>query len=414
MAYTFQEEKRQLKIPFTSELVDIICLREYHVFLYFRSGHYQVWNLINNNLIISKTLPNDICQFSLLTDLSIVYLRRCGVIKVHDIYRNTEWEYFSGEVPTSSALGFNTMGVDNDIYTQNVVAASILCTEPSKGLIFYVERVNVSTIRVKHFVTVYNPSISSDALCNAYQDHHTSMQFTYLEKTGKFLLWDQFFLDPVSFQAQKKKGFEYAYMYMGEIEDNKLNISKLEILNNTNMENSLNSIVVGIAETNVASRIIIFENTNIVPIIKVFSIEKRLILKQISFEVDPRGYSITELFGVIQTAPNHSCFLSIMEIEDHDNEISIYKFRKNFKNVMNSQSIKKLPNWKYAIDKTEGKYIVGVEKKYIAENNLFKDMNLNLKFHRAIRSKLITLHLLLKMNVYHIYIIKDVLSFIPE
>lgn len=414
MSFIFPETQKELKINFTSELKYVLCLKEYHIFLYFNSGQYQIWNIFKDELLVSKILPNDIMKFSIFNDTCLVYVRFDGTVKVHDIFKNSDADYFSTAIPTNLTVNFNNFGMGSEIFQQNVVHQCLIHTIQEKGLLYLVERINISPMKTTHVVSVFNPTASPQPIYQYIQEHTALLQFTYLINNSKFALWDQFFLDVSKSKVQSKKKVDPSFFYIGELENDRLVVNKTEIINNINTENSLSSIVMGIAETTIPSRIVIFENTNVAPVIKVFDIEKKTILKQVSFPIIKEPYCISNIHTIIRSLPRKDRQFSFIEVDSGETNVKIYKFEKNFQYIKENQTIHRSEDALFEVDKLNGRYSVEIEKGNFIEENPFRDMRLTLKFFRGLRSKHLSLFMLKKLNIYHIYIIKMIMDFIPE
>lgn len=414
MSLIFFEKQKELKANFTSALKETVCLKGFHIFLYFKSGHYQIWNLITDQLVVSKILPNDILRFLIVNDTNLLYLTVNGIIKVYDIFKSTDVDFYSPSIPTNLGLNLNNFAIAPDIYKLNIINQCVLYVTQDQGLLYLVERATLSPHKVGHALSVFNPALSPQPIYQHIQEHNNLLQFTYLHKSARFLLWDQFFLDPPKTKDKDKKKAEHnAFFYLGEFTSERIAVSKIEIVNNINEENSLNSIVIGIGETNNPSRIVFFENTNVVPVIKVFDMQDMLILKQVSFTVSPDEYCVSNVYSLFTPSSARSQLFGILEIESDETKVNLYKFKRNFEPML-SQTIQRTDNSIFDVDRVNGRYCVEVEKGDNVGENPFRDMPINLRFFRSMRSKHLSLFFLMKLNVYHIYIIKMVMDFIPE
>jgi len=412
MSIIFGEEKKQLKVNFTSEIKAVICFKDFNVFLYFKSGHYHVWNLFKNELLISKPIENDIIKFAILNDTTIVYIRLDGTLKAHNVFTNNEGDLFSTTLPTTLGAQYNNLNLDFEIFKQNIITQCLLFVNQENRLIYLIERATYSSIKIHHIVSVFHLTSSWQPLYQYPLEHEFPLQFSYLNKSSTFILWDQFFLEPVKSTPAKKKN-KPSFFYLGEFKNDRLDITRIDIMNNINIDNSSNSTIIGIAEADSPSRLLIFENTNTKPTIKVFDLEEKLILKQISCELGPDMYCITDIFMVIPTV-NQNKTMAFFEIESYQTSIRVCDFDQSSENISNLSMLKRTEDSFFEFERNNGKYCVEVEKSCFIEESPFKDMTVHVKFFRPIKSKLISLYYLHKLNVYHIYINKMVIDFLPS
>ena len=417
MSYIFPEKKTGLKISFTSEVKCVLCLKNFHVFLYFLSGYYQIWDLIKEQLIISKKLTNDISKFSILNDTKLIYLRRDGALKVHDIFKNIDTEFFAATIPTNLAVNYHNSDSGFDLFKQNVIDQSLLHVDQEKGIIYVLERINSSTIKITHVVTVFNPILSPHPVNQHIVENHYPLQFSYLRTSLKFALWDQFFLDVpvVKTKTSTKKKVELPFFFVGEFENERLAVNKIEVANNINKENELTLTLMGVVETDIPYRVIFFINTNVSPIIQVFDIEKKMSLAQLSFHVSPEAYCISDIHAAIVPLHPKNRMFSFIEVNSIETDVvKLYKFKKNFQVIVDSATISRTDDSIFEVERTNAAYCIEIEKGSVIEENPFRDMRLNVRFFRSMRAKYLSLYLLMRLNVYHIYIIKMIMDFIPE
>jgi len=412
MSVIFSGEKKQLKVNFTSEIKKIICFKDFKLFLYFKSGHYQIWDLSKDELLISKTIENDIIKFSILNNTSIVYIRLDGTLKALNVFMNNEPDLFSATIPTTLGGHQNLLNLNIDIFKHNIITQCILYSNQENSLTYLVERATYSSIKIHHVVSVFHLTSSWQPLYQFPIEHEFPLQFSYFNKSNTFALWDQFFLESAKSMPTSKKKNKSSFFYLGEFKNDHLDITRIDILNNPNTEVTSNSIIIGLAETDMPSRILIFENTTTKPIVKVFDIVEKLILKQISCETGPDSYCITNICIVSPMLQNK--ILSLFEIESYQTSLRLCIFNQDDKNITTKWMIPRTEDSLFEVDRNNGKYCIELEKSLFFEESPFRDMKVNIKFLRAIKQKKVILYFLHKLNIYHVYINKMVVDFLPD
>lgn len=413
MSLIFPEHKRELKVNFSSELKAVHCFQDYLVFLYFKSGQYQIWHAYNNQLIISKSLPNDILKFYFFSPTCLLYTRSDGTIQITDVFQKTETEYFSASIPTPLANNYNTSSLVYEVFKQNVILQSSVQVNTEKGIVFVFEKCSFSSVKVNHVVSLFHLEASSQPVYQHPIEHNNPLQFTYFNQSSRLFFWDQFLLEVNKNTTKLSKKKDDKFFYMGEVESERFALNKIEILNNLGSEKSTNSTLMGIFETNNPSELIFYENTNTIPNIRFFNLEEKMFFKVVSFSDGPKYSCISSIFAATPTKTDPYRVISFLEMDSYDTDIRIYMLQTDRKKLSQVQRIGLNDNSIFGADHADGQYCLEIEKGNLIEENPFKDMKLNMKLFQAIKAKRISLLFLLRQNLYHIYTIKMILDFMP-
>jgi len=415
MTLIFPIKQRELKINFSSELKSVYCLKDFHVFLYFKSGHYQVWNVYDNQLIISKSLPNDILKFCFFNSNCLLYQRLDGTLQVFDVFQRTEIEFFATSIPTILATNYNSANFSHEVFKQNVILQSSVQVNSEKGLVYVFERCSFSSIKVNHVISLFHLESSSQPLYQHPIEHAFSLQFTFLPQSSKLLFWDQYLLEVTNKNTKtiSKKKDEPKFFHLGEFENERFVLNKIDILNNLGSEKSAHSTLVGITETSDPSTLVFFENTNTIPNVRLFNLDEKMFVKCLAFSDGPKYSCISGIFAAAKMKENPNRVVSFLEMDSANTDMRIYMLQTDSHKLSQVQRISMSDDSIFEADQAEANYCVEVEKGNLIEENPFKDMKLNLRLFAAVKSKRISLLFLLRLKTYHIYTIKMIMDFMP-
>ncbi len=410
MSRLFQATPKEIKTNFTSEIKSIISLKNYHVFLYFKSAIYQIWNLRTNELIVSKTIEKGINKFCIINEKTLAYICFDGTLKILQLYGENEIVYFAASIPSPMAIQNNNMNANIEIFKTTLITQSIIYANQQNGLIYLLEKFPYSSLKIFHVISIYNLAITSQPLAQYPLEHEFPLQFSYLTQSSKFVLWDQFFLELPKSNNPKKKP-KTPFLYIGEYINERLSIIAIDVLNSPNIKSQTNSTVVGIVETQDSSKLLFIENTNEqLPMIKVFDLENFLILRKITLPLESNT-CITQTWTILPNLKNQKLFF---EVESMQSQFCSLSLDKELKRLSNDGILNKHEDSSLSLDTFEGEYSLEIERQNIPGEAPYKEMDIDIKLIRSVKKRHLSLYFLSKLDTYHIYIHKMVYDFLPD
>ena len=410
-----------LPLDFQSEVQFSLCYSPYLLFCYFRSGFYQIWNLKLNKLEIYNHLADDIIYLAQYSERCIIFLTRKGNLKIANIFDISLVMSFEITLPTQRAK-IESQQTGSLSYLEDLLISSTqILNFKDSGDIVIVEQLRYSNsppFYYKQIISLYKPISSSLYLKQIITTDNSQLKISPLDDQSKAILWSQHHI------KDSNNGKFSIFLKTFDINDNMSSemINKIMIPDHVIHEEEALPIIVCIRGIDQGKKIVIFENNEQIPVIKIANLEKNKFERLLRLDNGiERGFLLrsVEIYGQdLNRKSNKVGITFASQVTDLNNMLYLYNMSCDQKTVRKLFAIKQTNEMEFIMS-DDGNIIVEIDDLCTSIQEEIKEKKCELKIilHRRIPKKILFLFVIKKyglVDLYSPYLIHQLMRFIVE
>lgn len=112
--YRISKSWRQVHIPFTQSIAQVLPFPNYVIWILFSNGKYRLHNIMSQALLLEGKIAEESKFATIVSDQSIVYLdQNDQKLRILDLEHNHLLEGFAPQFPTQAAIPDQSRNEDN-------------------------------------------------------------------------------------------------------------------------------------------------------------------------------------------------------------------------------------------------------------------------------------------------------------